>query len=472
MKQDILSANGYLRKGNARKLPIYKCWATANYQEFGIANVIVSRKHKNGNISAGFYLVDLYCLGIKDSIFFFNLFESDFMSKVIDSDDGLEEVSYEFAHNLVYGADAYCEEIGLTSHKSFKDTQLVLDEDTDAIELMYFEFGLNGKPHLVINHNENRNKELNILEKNFGEDGFTFIDNYYGLDDSEESEIYEKLKELNDDDAPYYYQLEDVDLIEELSATTNEEYETANEKISEILLKYSKESEVAVHMNMDSLYDTVFKEHHQKMDAITILLPVTSNKKESIYDYMSDYEDLDEDIEVLMDENDQDIEKVIELLNNRYPNDQNIYELLEECYFDDLEKLNIIFLKHYNNFPDSLFAKAKLLSHFYLSLEEPLTANELLEDLPFRIEPSLNFYETNPMGKDYHVGEIGAFLLLNGFAFAANNQVQEADKCLHQMAKLKIKGHEFFIALRSALTALKQKDIMSFLEINSEGEIH
>lgn len=51
------------------QLKLGKCYITANWETSNIANVIVSPCHINGNLTLGMYLIDLSCLGIKDSAF-------------------------------------------------------------------------------------------------------------------------------------------------------------------------------------------------------------------------------------------------------------------------------------------------------------------------------------------------------------------------------------------------------------------
>jgi hypothetical protein len=68
----MLSSENYIRK-KARTLPILECWINKDWEESGVANIIITRSHTNGNITACYYYVDLYCLGIKDSYHQFNI---------------------------------------------------------------------------------------------------------------------------------------------------------------------------------------------------------------------------------------------------------------------------------------------------------------------------------------------------------------------------------------------------------------
>ena len=43
-----------------------------------MANIIIARKHSNDNLTFGIYLVDLLCLGVKDSFYGFNIPEQEY----------------------------------------------------------------------------------------------------------------------------------------------------------------------------------------------------------------------------------------------------------------------------------------------------------------------------------------------------------------------------------------------------------
>ena len=58
------------------------------------------------------------------------------------------ECSYEEAHNLVWGSIAYAEEAGIAPDKSFRLTQYILDEETDDVPLIEYEYGKDGKHFL------------------------------------------------------------------------------------------------------------------------------------------------------------------------------------------------------------------------------------------------------------------------------------------------------------------------------------
>jgi hypothetical protein len=67
-----LSPENYIRQ-KARNLPVFECLVNADWKVSKMASVSIARKHTNDNITAGLYLVDLNCLGVKDAHYLFNL---------------------------------------------------------------------------------------------------------------------------------------------------------------------------------------------------------------------------------------------------------------------------------------------------------------------------------------------------------------------------------------------------------------
>lgn len=133
----------------ARTLPIYKCLITKDWETSGMASIIVMRKHVNNHVTAGFYLVDLLALGVKDTHFQFNVTEeyiNDILDKSIDIRD---EADYVLVHNIIYGAVSFAEDFNKEPHKDFDITQFILEEDTDDIALMDIPFGIDGKPAFI-----------------------------------------------------------------------------------------------------------------------------------------------------------------------------------------------------------------------------------------------------------------------------------------------------------------------------------
>lgn len=197
-QQTFLSPVNYLKE-KARTLEIGKCYMTDDIMEIGEGQVVVTRLHKSGKTSVAIYMVDTYCLGVKDSVFKLRMDEFELANLLshISIALGLHEVTYNEAHNMVYGAIAFAEEAGIKPHKNFSWTQYMLEEDTDEIPLIEFEYGKDGKHFLVAHSNIEANKYLPTLRKNLGDNFDYVIDDGDSYLDDDEDEAFDE-----DEDAP------------------------------------------------------------------------------------------------------------------------------------------------------------------------------------------------------------------------------------------------------------------------------
>ncbi len=118
-----------------------------------MAHVIVTRVRPSGNLVMASFLVDTFCLGVKDAGYHENItpYDSEKYLGNYKNGMGLEEISYNEAHNIIYGAMAFAEEGGIKPSKEFDPAGYILEEDTDDIPLIEYDFGKNGKHFLVVN---------------------------------------------------------------------------------------------------------------------------------------------------------------------------------------------------------------------------------------------------------------------------------------------------------------------------------
>ncbi len=195
------SFSNYILK-NARKLEVFKCWKSDI--STGMGHFVVARQRKNGTLVVGVYLLDLNCLGLKDT--FYSEFEDiyDLKKKFLDSNIGVidfEEIEPNICFNYVFGAIEFAEDLGFKPHKDFKITEYILD-DVEDIEFVDIEFGFNGRPLFVSGENDNINRIMAILDKNVGRENYDY---FLGPDAEEmeededlEEDIYKKLGDIRD----------------------------------------------------------------------------------------------------------------------------------------------------------------------------------------------------------------------------------------------------------------------------------
>ena len=194
----MLSPENYIRK-KARTLPIYECMINEEWEESKMVQISVARKHTNGNITACFYLVDLMCLGIKDTDYMFNVPIHEYNEQIEKIEKGMPMVviDYVLAHNIIYAGLEYAEDYGFKPHKDFTSTtRFMLEEDTDDVELMEIECGLNGQPTYMPSPFDDEAKVKKItaqLEKTAGPGNYSVLeeedDDLFDHDDFDDDEF-------------------------------------------------------------------------------------------------------------------------------------------------------------------------------------------------------------------------------------------------------------------------------------------
>ncbi len=170
--QQHLSPEKFIRT-KARTLPLGDCYISEDIEQAGEANIVVSRRHQGGKVSFAFYLVDIFCLGVKDANYMLRINEYDWESyKTKFLEYRMRQCSYEEAHNWIYGAIAFADEVGIQPSKTFELAQYMLEEDTDKIPLIEYEFGKNGKYCLIVKNSLEASKYIPLLQKNLGKGNF------------------------------------------------------------------------------------------------------------------------------------------------------------------------------------------------------------------------------------------------------------------------------------------------------------
>jgi hypothetical protein len=172
----------------ARSLPIYRCYINYDWEDGGLANVIVTRKHINNKITGGFFLVDLKCLGIKDTSWFFNIPEYELAERFPDFEEYFGEIEYPLAHNIIYAGHDFALEYDIAPHKDFVITRFILEEDDDKIPLIDIAVGDDGIPHLITHNRGEHKAALAKLMKNAGEGNYHYTISSDDFSENEEDE--------------------------------------------------------------------------------------------------------------------------------------------------------------------------------------------------------------------------------------------------------------------------------------------
>ena len=180
-KKPAWSAGGMVPHGRhavpAASAPIHACLVSDSLFDIGIGNVIVSRKMPNGSIGAAFFLVDVFCLGIKDA-FYDVLSPVEYDYRV----SGLQHETFRAIHptcarKLVEGAEAYARDLGLNPPADYQRAgQIFGDLDATVCPTSYV-FGKDGKPFFMSGPYDTPvrcRRIIDTLTRRCGPEGFHF----------------------------------------------------------------------------------------------------------------------------------------------------------------------------------------------------------------------------------------------------------------------------------------------------------
>ena len=159
--------------------PIHECLVPRDIFDRGIGDVIISRRMPDGSISASVFLVDTFCLGVKDC-FFTNVPRSKYEERImhLEQNENLEKVAPEYAAKLVENAVAYAKGLGFKPHEDYSMVKKIFGNIDPSLCPTEFEFGEDGKPFYVSGPNQTEadsKRIIHTLSERLGPDGFHYL---------------------------------------------------------------------------------------------------------------------------------------------------------------------------------------------------------------------------------------------------------------------------------------------------------
>ena len=128
------------------EFPVDKCFVSRSWKERGLAQVLVARRLPDGASLMGVYLVDVFCLGIKNA-FVARLKPHEMLLFLNGCPDAMQEISYEDARSVIMGAAEFAMQFGLPPDESWTTSRAIVESDRPFDRK--FEFGKDGKPFYI-----------------------------------------------------------------------------------------------------------------------------------------------------------------------------------------------------------------------------------------------------------------------------------------------------------------------------------
>ncbi len=176
---------------HADDYPIEACYLNGDWQERGFARILVTRSQDDGRLMVGAFLVDIFCLGVKNAFCNEGLprsqFEADFLLRFFQNEEPTR-VGINYVKELIYGAVDYASSLGFEPHADFELARNVLGTEEFSRSRGFKFGGPEGKPLYIAGPDDDAATVLRKLRKRLGENGFNFItpeDDWNTLEDDE-----------------------------------------------------------------------------------------------------------------------------------------------------------------------------------------------------------------------------------------------------------------------------------------------
>jgi hypothetical protein len=156
--------------------PVVECLMQRDLLERGNGTIMLVRRPAVGTLAMASFLVDTYCLGVKDAMF--RVAPEEEIESVIDMMDNvepLEPVDPCYARKLLHDVVAWARTLGLQPHAEYHEAEMLFG-DIDARSCgTAFEFGLDGRPCYMPGPADTAaqsRRRIEILTRRLGADGF------------------------------------------------------------------------------------------------------------------------------------------------------------------------------------------------------------------------------------------------------------------------------------------------------------
>jgi hypothetical protein len=163
---------------DARTFPMLECWISDDWEKgSGLVQILLARRQPNEKICCGTYLVDKFCLGLKNTFAKTNLTPERYQEVYdrIASRQTLTKCPIELAHEMIYGSIDYAAQFGFQPQSDWAQTQYMLEPRGTLKEPYKLKFGQKGKPLFIAGPYDDTKKIIKQLEATAGPGKFDFI---------------------------------------------------------------------------------------------------------------------------------------------------------------------------------------------------------------------------------------------------------------------------------------------------------
>ena len=180
-----------LMKGfsDAGRFPVHESLVSTELFDgnVGMCTAILSRKLPAGHIAAGVFMIDLYCLGVKNAdARIFTTYEYREYIALLEQRHNFREIEAPCLVKLVQSSVDYARDLGLLPHNDYRKAHKIFGDIDAATCATEYTFGKDGKPFYIAGPYDSplRIKQIvDQLTKRLGPDGFEVVIPMGNVDD-------------------------------------------------------------------------------------------------------------------------------------------------------------------------------------------------------------------------------------------------------------------------------------------------
>ena len=137
----------------ATRGPVERCRMPVDFFDMGIGSLFFSRRTADGTLVTAVFLVDLFCLGVKDS-FVMTASAAELDERLAKQPQTYTEVAPACARKLLHGAVAYAKGLGLPPHKDYAGLERMFGDIDPGDCDTEFAYGRDGRPLFIPGPND------------------------------------------------------------------------------------------------------------------------------------------------------------------------------------------------------------------------------------------------------------------------------------------------------------------------------
>lgn len=155
-----------VRLQRAEKWPVVHALVGAKLWEDGIGYLTIARQEAEGRLIFGVYLVDVYCLGVKNAFWSAGT-PGDFKELIqkMEKTQTMIPISPACLVKILVGAVEYAQSFGFPPHPDYRHAAMLLGEIDPTACAHEFTFGRDGKPYYIQGPNESPAQASAIMQR-------------------------------------------------------------------------------------------------------------------------------------------------------------------------------------------------------------------------------------------------------------------------------------------------------------------